>query len=422
MYELIYFFNFHNYYSNIYNYYYNFRNYYNIHNLFFHLLYYLILGFILCLIILYIYIKVKYRFWSSQPVFHYYNIFYWINPCGILERKTPKINSKFYDFNIEFNHFKNINNEKKMLFHCLINQHFLNNKNIKYIPNHNDLFGYFENNNCYISFKLSPMGGLIGCVTSRNLECFINNKKLNINYVDFLCVKKGKRKKKIAEGLIYTHYIQTRKIENISAVSLFKREGKQNFIVPFVNYKAFMYDIHFKNILYTLEYKNNYINTDTSLEYILINPSNIKILFHFLNIIKSKFNFFIIPNLINIYNQIKNNILIIGIVLKNKIPICLYVFKNAKTFYKNKSSIECIGSYYNSEKILEHYFINGFSNIIKLINKNYDLILIENISYNNIIIDKILKREKKLWSVNMGYYFYNFIHYNVNKNSVFIIN
>ena len=58
----------------------NLKNYinfddYNIRDICFYFLYNFILGCILFLVILYIYIKIKYKFWSQQPVFHYYDIF-----------------------------------------------------------------------------------------------------------------------------------------------------------------------------------------------------------------------------------------------------------------------------------------------------------------------------------------------------------
>ena len=373
--------------------------------------YYLILIFSVILFFFYIYIKIKYKFWLKQPVFQYYNIYYWIYPNGIIEKNIPKINIKFYDLNLKFSKISELNNKDKMLVHCLINQNYLKNRKIKYNPSFKDIFEYFNNTNSYISLKYSITGGLIGCITSKNLLCFKDNIKRNINYVDFLCVRKSERKKGIAEKLIYTHYIKTRKI-NICPVSLFKREGKQNLIVPLVKYKAYGYDIKFKNILYDNNFKTN------NLKYILINTSNIKSLYHYLNIIKNKFKFFIMPDMNNIYNQIKNNILIIGLVLRNNIPICIYLFRNAKTYYNNKSSIECFGSYYS---LNERYFINGFSNIIKLINNKFDIILIENISYNDIIINKILKKENILWKVNMGYYFYNYVAHTINNNNILII-
>ena len=100
-----------------------------------------------------------------------------------------------------------------------------------------------------------------------------------------------------------------------------------------------------------------------------------------LNEIKKKFNYFIVPNLTNIYNQIKNNVLIVGFVLRYNKPICIYLFKNAKTFYKEQSSIECVGSYYT---LSENYFIDGFLKIIKMLSKNFKLLLVENISYKSI--------------------------------------
>ena len=44
-----------------------------------------------------IYVKVKHRFWSNQPVFHIYSLRNWLFPKGIIDPELPKPN-KFCDF------------------------------------------------------------------------------------------------------------------------------------------------------------------------------------------------------------------------------------------------------------------------------------------------------------------------------------
>ena len=78
--------------------------------------YYLLFFFIL-LIIIRLYVKITYKFWAYQPVFHYYNLFYWIYPIGIIDKELPKSNKycnfinittkNFFQYSINFlNYFK----------------------------------------------------------------------------------------------------------------------------------------------------------------------------------------------------------------------------------------------------------------------------------------------------------------------------
>ena len=43
-------------------------------------------------LITYAYIKVTFKFWAYQPVFHVYNLYYWLFPPGIIEHHPPEKN------------------------------------------------------------------------------------------------------------------------------------------------------------------------------------------------------------------------------------------------------------------------------------------------------------------------------------------
>ena len=84
-----------------------------------------ILGIVfLFIIVSYIYYKIKYPFWSIQPVFHFHNLKYWFFPPGIIQHKNPKIN-KFFDRTVEFCNIENLLTDKKALFINLIKAHFM---------------------------------------------------------------------------------------------------------------------------------------------------------------------------------------------------------------------------------------------------------------------------------------------------------
>ena len=49
------------------------------------------------LIIIYGYLKVKYKFWYNQPIFHIYDLHYYLYP-GIIDNELPEQENIFYNF------------------------------------------------------------------------------------------------------------------------------------------------------------------------------------------------------------------------------------------------------------------------------------------------------------------------------------
>ena len=152
----------------------------------------------LILILFYLYYKIKYPFWSIQPVFHYHNIKYWLYPPGIIQHTLPKIN-KFFDKRVYFDTVENLSTEKKALFTTLIKTHYLPSKNENYKPDTAAIMEYFNNHNnkSYISlliehffFENKPKRRVIASMTTRPLKCIIGEKELDLYYVDFLCVSR----------------------------------------------------------------------------------------------------------------------------------------------------------------------------------------------------------------------------------------
>ena len=53
---------------------------------------YLIVSLIILYLVARAFIKIKFHFWSIQPVFHIYDLYYWIKPNQIVEPALPDIN------------------------------------------------------------------------------------------------------------------------------------------------------------------------------------------------------------------------------------------------------------------------------------------------------------------------------------------
>ena len=62
---------------------------------------YVVLFFVLFILVLIGIYKIKFQFWSRQPVFHIHNLKYWLIPPGIIQHHKPE-KDKFYEINVKF--------------------------------------------------------------------------------------------------------------------------------------------------------------------------------------------------------------------------------------------------------------------------------------------------------------------------------
>ena len=57
-----------------------------------HSVLYLLGFFIIFYLIIRAYFRIKMHFWHTQPVFHIYNLKYWLNPPGFINNEPPPLN------------------------------------------------------------------------------------------------------------------------------------------------------------------------------------------------------------------------------------------------------------------------------------------------------------------------------------------
>ena len=60
---------------------------------------YIVIAIISVIVLFFAYVKVKYKFWAQQPVFHYYDVYYWFNDIGVINTDLP-LKNKYYNSNI----------------------------------------------------------------------------------------------------------------------------------------------------------------------------------------------------------------------------------------------------------------------------------------------------------------------------------
>lgn len=396
------------------------------------------LSYVLCflmltMIIIYIYVHLKYGFWVLQPVFHIYNISYMLNPPGIIENTLPKTN-KYTNFkDIITYDLSKITALQTTRFTNLITSNYLRNKDNIFSPTSQNIIPYFTGytHKSLISFYYSKVNminttnkkivtdeKIIGAITSRSVSVLINNDKKNPNitfnsyYVDYLCVDKLYRKKGIAPQLIQTHEYNQRYINKNISVSIFKREDELTGIVPLCVYSTYGF------------YVDKWIKPiDFSAEYSLleINKQNFRFLYDF---IKNNNNFDIIikteiANIIELINT--KNIFVYAVLCDGNILSCYFYRKSCVQIEKGLEVLSCFASICNCD---ENIFIQGFKiSFWKISAENYfGFCAIENISHNNLIINNIVLKTKPTIISPTAYFFYNFAYPSFSSDKVLFIN
>lgn len=388
----------------------------------------------LLILLLFIIIRLKFRFWAIQPVFHFYDIYYWFFNVGIIRPKLPSKN-KYTNFqNIKTKSFSYLDELTKKEIMLLVKLNYLRNGDNIYNPDQTNIVPYFigHNSPSYWTFysdseylidnkhgKSITENKIIGVITSRPLHVIIKqyntNSLFDVYYVDYLCVHKNWRNKGIAQQLIQTHeYNQSFNNRKI-CVSLFKREEELTGIVPLTVYKTYCFDMNKMGVDKGLHPKYTILKGD---------KQNVYHLFDFFKE-TNKYDITIYPEMTNVSELISTQNIFVSMIMYDRSIIACYIFRKSCTYLeKDKEMICCIGSI-NGNELTNDEFIYGFQlslhNILKEDNQ-FVYLTVENISDNYILINHICRNVCPLKVSPMAYFFYNFAYNSFRSDKCFIIN
>ena len=410
-----------------------------------------LIGIIVLLVILFFaYIRIKFKFWAMQPVFHIYDVYYWFVNVGIINPDLPAKNRYTNFKNIKTISYNILSQSDISDFTLLVQLNYLRNKDNSYLPQKENILPYFvgHSSKSFWSFYWQPnilldnktnttieTQKMIAAITGRPLHVtFVNvssnnnnnnnnnnNKKkqnitMDVYYIDYLCVEKGHRKKNIAPQLIQTHeYNQSHLNKNIG-VSLFKREDELTGIVPLMAYKSYCFNMH----KWT---KPQQLSAAVTI--LIGDNQNIYYLYNFIRETINKWQLTVLPEMSNVIELINTkNMFVVMLLLDGEI-VAAYIFKKTCTFIeKDKEIISCIASI--NGNLSRETFIQGFkvalwSIIEKPENKGFHYLLIEDTSDNGCIIRNIKQKTHPIVASPTAYFFYNFAYNTFKSDSVFII-
>ncbi len=370
------------------------------------------------------------KFWYTQPVFHIYNIWYWLNPPGLIFDREPEINKYTNIIDIKTYGITDINDTLLDRACNFIKSYYVQSPNAKYIPTKNNIVDYLKscNNESYITIyqtpkilfeKAEPSGVLdeiVSVITARPLNITLKGKTpFTLYYVDNLCVHPDYRKDGIAPQTIQTHYYNLRKNNPKIKICLFKREGELNAIVPLTTYKTVCFNI---SILQKMN--------PGSINVIEIGANQLTLFVNFIYLQSKNFDCIIMPDLSNILNMIKTeNIYIYGVVQNNNLNAC-YAFRRPSLFYDKEEAIECFFSLYskNSDTLKDkNAYITGFNISLNKCKEKLktNILLIEDIGQSGNLVEYLRNNLLNvLFQSPTAFFLYNYACYTVQSKKALI--
>lgn len=379
--------------------------------------FYCIIGICILLIFIKAYIRIQHPFWSTQPIFHTYDILYYFKPFSfIYDHNTPfPSDSKYIDSTIQIE--SKPNKTTVQSFVSFIQEQYMKTKASHYNPSKESLelalTSYFPDFPCYIVYKRS-YNNIFCCLTSRPIYLHLNKTQYIGNYVDYLCVHENYRKQGHTEKLIYTYACHAKQHSGIDLFVFKKEYGSHSCIQSLLEYKSFVYDIR--------EWKS--ISMDiTPVKLEELNKDGFNSIRECILSIPTLFECTMISSIEYILKSIEIQDIHIYVLRHNDKIYALYFFRNAYTTFQENGKqyeiIECIGSvcFYEEAKDI---FVDVFVNVICMIREKYNMsFLVFDMLSHNFMIKMYLQYDHKVESTS-SYYLYNFICKEFDPREVFI--
>jgi hypothetical protein len=393
-------------------------------------------------IIFHAFVRIKYKFWSTQPVFHMYDIGYYLFPPGIISPQLPE-KTKYYNDHITFQAMNELTVEKSAEFCRFIRNCYLQQEDIAYSPSNENIAAYFEghNNKSYISIRYEKdmlhnaksnavieRKKIASTMTTRPMFCELLFKNVSgkdippfeMNYVDYLCVGNEYRGKGFASDNIYTHEYHVRRSNKKVTVALFKREDTIMGIVPLCTFDTTGFDMRNWTKLPDLQPNLGKI--------VRCDSSNFYLVRDFLMDVRTKFDIYLYSSYGNIIELMKtNNIYLYMIISPSSDIKAVYFFRDTCTWYDNSSSklLSLFASVKGKNNISDELFSHGCKLAITKIveqDKDYVYFLADDLSDNHIIISNLKKKSSVYIQSPNAYFFYNFACKQFHSNKVLLIN
>ena len=365
------------------------------------------------------YIKVKYPFWSLQPIFHKYDFWRYFKHKHVIIVEKNRLLNRFYNDSIKTMKYQELANDSTNEYIDFIHCNYIESDRVLMTADKNYFDSYFTGLTKSSFISTLKEKDVIASIASRPLHLFHNDIQHEIYYIDMVCIKRNEKKcESIFLELFHTHLFNQMRIECKSKSFIFKKEIELiEELVPLIKFTSYLFHINkpFVKSIY-LPHKI-FCNK--------ISQVNFHLYKDFVNTLSKNITC-VIPDISSILTLINNKQYFVYSLLNGNDILAFYFFKNTHIQYEEYDSdvFQFVSSYNNTK--MTNLFFDGFIKSIQMLNEenHIDLIIYENISHNTMIINKMLDKHHTIFQHDCAYYLYNAVIPNMplkNENCLCLI-
>lgn len=382
-----------------------------------------------------LYVKIKYPFWSNQPIFHTYDILrhYYSSlqsaPYVIQNRLPPK--NRYFSTKVITDKFLDISEETLCKVIDFLQSHYVESDMVLSMINReiltDELSGTLHPsflslmNEKQIDYVISDAGlvskekdVLMGCMTSRSTQLFLLHQSQSFRrilyYWDHICTHRKESHRYLGRNLIQSHEHYQRIHNKDIQSSIFKREGNLcEGVVPLMQYIIYTFPIvHIKQPPlhpYTLQ-KVQASNTSLLHDFLYSMTHNIK---------QTTFSLCIFPEMDVLDNLIQKERLHIYVMSYQSNVSAVYFLKDPHMYYhvngNERRIIECIASVKFDFVQDDGIFFAGFLHALHEQQKQdkFELVTFHESSHNYMITERWKWKYHFVSSSKGAYYAYNMV-------------
>jgi len=412
---------------------------------------YYALALIFACLSIFVYIKIRYPFWNTQPVLHTYD--YWrkigLSTPGIIQKYPHK--TRFYDTTkqIQTREYSKITPEEIKQIAIFLNANYIPTDKLLSTITEKTLANYCNGHNAptYISIHRELDKTITGLCISRLSNLYLYNtivntlkidettdnntkEKENTNptkietyLLDFVAIKR-KAETRTAEKLFQTHEYNIRILNPNIHTSIFKKEGELcECVVPFMEYTNRTF--YMRNLIVNPLPPDFIIsrvakeNVDTlhDIYHLLTNPDPE---------MKKMMCGCILPELGHIQNLLVSRQLFLFCLKKGGYIYGVYLFRDINIHYEtiDGKTLELVASFQNTP--INDVFMVGFAHSLRQIlreNPDFKILNIPDIGHNATILGKWLEYNHTILETPCALYLYNYWLSNmpIEKSKMFVL-
>jgi hypothetical protein len=381
---------------------------------------------------IFMYIKIRYPFWNTQPVVHIYDWYRrWIQTTpGILQKYPFK--TRFYDTTkqiqtIDFSHIpKPTHDESKQLKQIceFVQSNYIPTDRLLSTITEKVLSLYLSGHNApsYISIHRELDQTITGVCTSRFVNWFMyepeNTGKMTLEtpplthietyYLDYMTVRR-ETETRIAERLFQTHEYNIRIANPTIAVSMFQKDGEPcEGVVPFMQYNTYTF------------YMRNLPVDPLPPDFIIsrVAKENVDMLHDIYHILttpetgtKKMWSMCLLPDIGHVRELLVNRQMYLFCLKKKGHLYGVYFFKDMNIHYEDidGKTLGLVASIQNTDSL--PLFMSGFMMSLREILKEtvqYKMLMIRDIGHNLFILGKWREYHHTILDTPNWLYLYNY--------------